>query len=115
MCSTFLFSRRVLSYIYMTELERIKTTLCEYMDEFRHYYNVEEMGVFGSLVHGDNTGESDVDILVRLSSPIGLFRFVRLERRLEEILGYDVDLVMKDGLKSAIKEDILKDTHYVEA
>ncbi|WP_229704111.1 nucleotidyltransferase family protein, partial [Caldalkalibacillus thermarum] len=35
-------------------------------------YNVRKIGVFGSFARGEQTGKSDIDILVEFSKPIGL-------------------------------------------
>ena len=54
--------------------------------------------LFGSYARGEDTPESDVDLLVEFdhSSPIGLFAYARMWRELEERLGCQVDLV-EDG------------------
>lgn len=54
--------------------------------------------LFGSYARGEETPESDVDLLVEFdhSSPIGLFSYARMWRELQERLGCDVDLV-EDG------------------
>ena len=54
--------------------------------------------LFGSYARGEETPESDVDLLVEFdhSSPIGLFAYARMWRELQERLGCDVDLV-EDG------------------
>lgn len=54
--------------------------------------------LFGSYARGEETSESDVDLLVEFdhSSPIGLFAYARMWRELQERLGCDVDLV-EDG------------------
>ncbi|MFB6225537.1 MAG: nucleotidyltransferase family protein [Candidatus Paceibacteria bacterium] len=99
----------------MDELTRVKTILSDHMEEFRREYNVEELGVFGSTARGDNRTDSDVDILVSFNGKVTLFSFAQLELHLEELLGREVDLVMKQGLKPMIKESVLKSTQYVEA
>ena len=38
-----------------------------------------------------------------------LFEFIGLKQELSEILGVEVDLVMKDGLKSGIGKSILEE------
>lgn len=57
--------------------------------------------LFGSYARGEETSESDVDILVEFdhSSPIGLFAYARMWRELQERLGLDVDLVEEGTLK----------------
>jgi len=76
-------------------------------------YHIKQLGVFGSVVRGEQTEKSDVDILVEFDSPVGFFDFVRLENFLSEKLQKKVDLVSKKSLKPAIKEEILKETVYV--
>jgi len=76
-------------------------------------YNVEKLGVFGSVARGDNNAESDIDMLVKLSKPIGMFRFIELENYLTELLGKKVDLVTDKALKPLIKEEILQEVVYV--
>ena len=51
--------------------------------------------------------ESDLDLLVTFSETPGLFAFVALENHLSDVLGIEVDLVMKDSLKPNIGERIL--------
>ena len=76
-------------------------------------YHVKKMGIFGSVVRGEQEKESDIDILVEFSSPIGFFDFVRLENFLSKTLHKKVDLVSKKAIKPAIKKDILKEVIYV--
>ena len=54
--------------------------------------------LFGSYARGEQTSDSDVDLLVEFdhSSPIGLFAYARMWRELQERLGLNVDLV-EDG------------------
>ncbi|MBJ02264.1 MAG: hypothetical protein CMK00_05275 [Planctomycetes bacterium] len=49
---------------------------------------------------------SDVDLLVlfEAGAPVGLFHLIRLQHRLENLLGRPVDLVRRDGLKPGIRE-----------
>ncbi|MGH9334698.1 MAG: nucleotidyltransferase family protein, partial [Vicinamibacteria bacterium] len=55
-------------------------------------YGVSTLSLFGSVARGEAEEDSDVDLLVEFSRPIGFFEFVRLKRALEEILGRRVDL-----------------------
>jgi len=74
---------------------------------------VKEIGLFGSVVRGEQTHKSDIDILVDFKNPIGIFDFIRLEDYLSKLLNSKVDLVTKTGLKSLIKDEILSQTIYV--
>jgi predicted nucleotidyltransferase len=72
-------------------------------------YHVRSLEVFGSYVLGDEVEDSDLDLLVTFDDVPSLFKFVALENTLSDALGVKVDLVMKDSLKSAIGEQILKE------
>ena len=57
--------------------------------------------LFGSYARGEQTSDSDVDLLVEFdhSSPIGLFAYARMWRELQERLGLNVDLVEEGSLR----------------
>ena len=68
---------------------------------------VKSLKLFGSVVRGEARPESDIDILVEFSRPIGLLAFVRLKQRLTELLGRPVDLVTPEALKPPLRDGIL--------
>jgi len=70
---------------------------------------VRSLALFGSVVRGEAKPDSDVDILVEFSKPVGLFGFIRLKHRLEEILGRSVDLVTRAALKPQLRDRILEE------
>lgn len=72
-------------------------------------YYVEEIAVFGSYVSGEYGQDSDLDILVQFSKPVGLFHFIELEDYLSTLLGIKVDLVSKKALKPRIGQNILNE------
>jgi len=67
---------------------------------------VRSLDLFGSVARGESSPNSDVDLLVDFDKPIGLFHFFRVQRRLEEILGSKVDLVMRDAVKRQLRDRI---------
>ena len=93
--------------------EEILKKIKERLPVLKEQYHVKEIGIFGSATKGEETENSDIDILVEFSIPIGFFNFIRLENFLSEILGKKVDLVTKKAIKPVIKEEILKETVYV--
>jgi hypothetical protein len=60
-------------------------------------------------VRGEQTDDSDLDVLVDLDDGITLIDFVGLQLALADALGMRVDLVMKEGLKPRIGERILSE------
>lgn len=72
-------------------------------------YQIKSLGVFGSYVRGEQKSRSDLDLLVEFRETPSLFQFIRLENKLSEISGVKVDLVMKNSLKKAIGQHVLKE------
>ncbi len=73
-------------------------------------YPIKKMAIFGSVSRGEDTPESDVDILVEFSRPEAI-GFIHLAYELEELLQRKVDLVSRGGIKpkyfKAIKPDLI--------
>lgn len=67
--------------------------------------------VFGSVVRGEETPESDIDFLIdcdlEKTSP---WFPVRLIRDLEEALGKRVDVVTVKGLKPRIRDEVMQES-----
>jgi uncharacterized protein len=64
---------------------------------------VRSLDLFGSVARGDSSPDSDVDLLVEFDEPIGLFHFFRVQKRLEQVLGRRVDLVMRNAVKRQLR------------
>lgn len=71
--------------------------------------NITFAGIFGSFLRGDAHQRSDIDLLVRFSSPKSLLDFIGLERKLSQKLNRRFDLVTEEFLSPYIKQDILKE------
>lgn len=97
----------------MKSLNEINKIIKEHKLELEKKFNVEEIGVFGSYVKGEQKKRSDLDILVEFREPVGLFEFMDLEEYLQNLLGVKVDLVMKKALKPRIGEYILREVVYI--
>ncbi len=95
-------------------MAKIKTILENLKPFLKEQFQVENIGVFGSFARGEQTSESDIDIVVEFCEPntIDLFDFVKLEEFLSQKLGIKVDLVTKKALKPLIKDEILRETIY---
>jgi len=95
------------------DAENYRNKLREMLPELRDQYNVKYIGLFGSYIRGEQTPESDLDILVEFSKTPTLFKFINLENYLSDNLGIKVDLVMKDSLKPNIGKHILNEVKAV--
>lgn len=96
-----------------TNLSHIKDIIQKKMGSLRSKYDVKSVGVFGSFSRGEEKKSSDLDILVEFSRPVGMFKFIELEEYLSKLIGKKVDLVTKNALKPAIKEEVLQEVIYV--
>ncbi|MBL7892148.1 MAG: nucleotidyltransferase family protein [Bacteroidia bacterium] len=90
----------------------IETRLKQIKPLLEDKYHVSKIGYFGSFATGKQTGNSDLDLLVEFSQPVG-WEFFSLEKFLEQSLGISVDLVTRNALKARIKESILNQVHYI--
>lgn len=90
----------------------IEATLKELKPSLKRKFKVKEIGIFGSFVRGEEVEDSDVDILVEFSEPIG-WEFFDLKELLVEILGREVDLVTVGGLRPQLKDRILQEVVYI--
>jgi hypothetical protein len=79
--------------------------------ELSERFTVKRIGVFGSWARGDESSESDVDIIVELAEPT-FDNYMDLKFRLEEALQRPVDLVMADTVKPRLKPIIEKEVIY---
>jgi predicted nucleotidyltransferase len=78
--------------------ETILDKLRQEMPALRQQYGVERIVIYGSFARGEPTETSDVDILVKLSKPLGL-TFIQLAEHLEELLDHPVDLATFESLE----------------
>jgi predicted nucleotidyltransferase len=65
--------------------------------------------VFGSVVHGDDTEESDLDLVIDMVPGITLLSLSGLQGEAERLLGVRVDLLTPGSLPAKKRESILKE------
>ena len=97
----------------MKTLPEIERILRDQKPILREKFKVREIGIFGSVVRGEQKETSDLDLLVEFEEPIGLIKYVNLQNYLSDKVGWRVDLVMKSGLKPRISKHVLKEVIYV--
>ncbi|ACI20621.1 nucleotidyltransferase family protein [Thermodesulfovibrio yellowstonii] len=98
----------------MEKIEKIKDILHKQKEELKNRFGVLEIGIFGSYARGEETKESDIDILVVLDERFKTFdNYVDLKNFLTTLLCINVDLIIKDAIKPRLKPCILEETIYV--
>jgi len=96
----------------MKKIEEIKKIIHQHRQELEERFKVKSIAVFGSYVRGEQTPESDIDIIVEFQEPVG-FLFIHLADFLEEILGIKVDLLTPEAIKPNRRKYIMEELVYV--
>lgn len=93
----------------MADLDILRDRLHQELPRLEEKYSVASLELFGSYVRGEETGQSDLDVLVTFHRVPGLLEFIRLEDHLSDLLGLNVDLVMKEALKPRVRDHVLRE------
>jgi len=70
-------------------------------------YDVARAAIFGSMARGDETQDSDIDLLVEFKGRKSLLDLAGLKLELEELLGRQVDVVTYASLHPLLRNRIL--------
>ena len=76
-------------------------------------YPVANIRVFGSIIHGDDTDASDIDLLVDALPETTLFELGGLQDELQEYLGVRVDLVAPGDLPLQFRASVINEAQPV--
>ena len=81
----------------------------EQLSGFCDRYQVRELALFGSMVGETPAAARDVDLLVSFkpTARVTFLTLAKMQRELEGIFGRKVDLVLRDGLKPTIRDQVL--------
>lgn len=96
----------------MSSTEEIKLAIKNEKRALQHKYKIKTIAIFGSYARGEQRKDSDVDVMVEFSEPLGL-AFIDLAVELEKIIGNKVDLVSKSAIKPKYFAFVSKDLIYV--
>ena len=75
------------------------------IEAFCKKWKIVEFSIFGSVLRQDFSPKSDVDVLISFEAdiPWSLFDWVDMIEELKGILGREVDLVEKSGLRNPFR------------
>lgn len=94
----------------MSRREEVRWILGQLKNELSQRFSVSSIGIFGSVARMEDTPESDIDIVVDFSKPIGI-EFIDLAEFIEKHLKQKIDLVSLKGIKekyfNSIKDEII--------
>jgi predicted nucleotidyltransferase len=86
-------------------IEKIKEKILPVLKK----HGIKKAAICGSFARGEESEDSDIDILVEVAEDLSLFDFVGIKLEIENIIGREVDLIEYDTIKSAIKESLLEE------
>ena len=66
-------------------------------------FGVVDLALFGSIVRNQDTGDSDVDVLVRFDLPATSRRYFGVQFYIEDLLERPVDLVTDKALRAEMR------------
>jgi predicted nucleotidyltransferase len=69
--------------------------------------------VFGSVLRGEDTAESDLDLLVDPTEDTTLFDIGAIQAEVSELLGIDVDVLTPGALPDKWRHDVLNQARAV--
>ena len=74
---------------------------------------MQDVRVFGSVLYGDDTETSDLDLLVEPTPQTTLFDIGAIRFELKELLGVEVDILTPDSLPDTCRAHVLKEARPV--
>ena len=70
-------------------------------------YFIKRAAIFGSFAKGNTNINSDVDLLIEPEKDFTIFKMLRLEEEISELIKRKVDLVEYSALKPSIRKEVL--------
>ena len=97
----------------MLNLNDVLDVLNKHKTQFKTDFGVTDIGIFGSIVRGENKAGSDVDVVVKMSKP-DLFYMVHIKEALENEYQTKVDIVhYRERMNAFLKKRIDREAVYV--
>lgn len=90
------------------DLGEVITRIRAHADELQERFGVTSIDVFGSFARGEQTSESDVDLLVEVAEPT-LETVFGSEERLTEILGRKADTGTFESLRPRVRPYVARE------
>lgn len=88
----------------VTIKEEVIKKLHDNLPEIRERFGIETIGIFGSVARGEDTAESDVDIVYTFRQGRGNLRdYAGVTEYLEKLLGRNIDFVSLEWMNPNLK------------
>lgn len=97
----------------MNSLNEAMSLLNDHLSSINQFH-INKIGIFGSFVRGEQTTESDVDIIVEFDEDQEtLDNYMDLKFYPEELFGRNVDLDIEGNIKDVLRRLIAEEVYYV--
>lgn len=94
-------------------LKFVEGIMKKQMKHLKEKYFVKRLGIFGSYSRGEETPESDIDILVEFSEVKSLLELIGIENELSEALKIKVDLLTEKAISPYLIEGIRRELEVI--
>ena len=99
--------------MYLLSKQSIVTSIREHDSNIRAF-GVKRLGLFGSFARGEQSEDSDIDVLVEFEPDKKTFdNFMQLSFFLEDLLERRVELVTAESISPYIRPHIMSEVEYV--
>lgn len=95
---------------------RLEALLDEHREAIRRVaaaHGASNVRVFGSVARGQESSDSDLDLIIDVNKPWTLFDQSGLKLDLQDLLGCTVDIVVAEYLEETFREEILHEAQPV--
>lgn len=95
--------------------QQIKTRIQNAIENEPAKKDIKKVSLFGSYLHGTQTKESDIDVLIEFKpqATVGFFEFIRIQRRLGDSVNKKVDLLTPQSLSKFFKDKVIKESETI--
>jgi len=89
--------------------DQVLDLLSQRLGEMAERFGVKDLAIFGSVVRGEASQASDVDVLVEFAGRATFDGFMDLKFYLEDLLNTQVDLVTNKALRESMRTHIQRE------
>ena len=98
----------------MIDRDSVIRELSLFKKEKAGIFNIDKLGIFGSVARNEHDEFSDIDIVMSYTEPLDFFQLGRLKKELETLLRNKVDLItLHQFLQPNFLKNLNKDAIYV--
>ena len=97
----------------METTQEIVDRLRAYKEKFADKYGIEQLGLFGSVVRGEQDEKSDIDVIIKLRRP-SFFTCFGIQEELRKLFHRKVDLItLHENMFRSFRQNLDRDAIYV--